>query len=112
MLISEEAMQAFKAKDARARKFTVRIKHEAPFDVVMRPPSWAEFTSWRQLIRSSEPAKAAGANKQLVLFCTLYPDPKTPEFDQVFNQFAGLCDNLANHLGDMAGLTAEVEVGE
>ena len=113
MRITDEAFAALKAKDARCRKLTVRLA-EGKVDVVIRPPSWAEYSGWRQMVRNSDTAKQAAANKQLLIFCTLYPDPKGQdgEFSALIDRNPGLPDNLANHIGDLAGLTAEGEVGE
>ena len=113
MRITDEAFEALKAKDARCKKLSVKLK-EGVVDIVVRPPSWAEYSGWRQMIRSSDSAKQAAANKQLLLFCTLFPDPKAKdgEFEALVNRNPGLPDNLSTHIGELSGLTAEVEVGE
>lgn len=111
MQISEGELTALKAKDSRVKKFTLKLA-DGPQDFVLRPPSWAEYSGWRQMIRNSDERKSASANRQLLLFCTLWPDPKGPDYQTVIDRFPGIADNLTNKIGEMAGLTAEVEEGE
>jgi hypothetical protein len=111
MLITDEALEALKAKDSRAKKFTLKLD-EGKQDVVLRPPSWSEYSAWRQIMRSNDDRKTISANRQLLLFCCLWPDPKGPDYQPLIDRYPGIADNLSNHIGTMAGLTAEVEVGD
>jgi hypothetical protein len=111
MQISDEAFEALKQRDSRAKKFTLKLQ-DGKQDFVLRPPTWGEYSAWRQIARSSDEKKQVSGSRQLLLFCTLWPDPKGTEYQPIVDRYPGIADNLINHIGEMAGLTAEVEVGE
>ena len=111
MQIEPEAFEALKAKDSRVKKFSVKLS-DGKQDVVLRPPSWHEYSMWRQMIRNSDERKSASANRQLLLCCTVWPDPKGSDYQPLVDRYPGIADNLTNKIGEMAGLTAEVEEGD
>lgn len=111
MRVTDEQVAAAKAKDARAKKVTLKVMGET-IDVVIRPPTRAEWKSFKQLRANPDEAKSSAANEQLLTFCTIFPDPKGAEFSTLFDQYPGLSDTLWSYAAKMAGMSAEVEVGE
>jgi hypothetical protein len=111
MQVTAEQLKAAKAKDARARKITADVLGDK-LEVVVRPPSRAEWKAFWTLRRNADDAKASAANEQLLTFCTLVPDPKSAEYSQLFDQYPGLADSIWTQVAQMGGMTAKIELGE
>jgi hypothetical protein len=111
MKILDDQYKALKLKDDRCRKLTLKIMDDE-IDVVVRPASRHEWRAHKALRNNSDENKSAAANDQLLLNCTLFPDPKTPEFQQLFDRYPALSDTLWAHVAKMAGMTAEVEFSD
>jgi hypothetical protein len=111
MRITDEQYKALKVKDSRCRKLTMKVMEDV-FDIVVRPPTRLEWKAFKALRSNADDNKSAAANDQLLLGCTLFPDPKAVEFAQLFDLYPGISDTLWSHVAKMAGMTAEVEVSD
>lgn len=110
--VKDEEFQQHKAKYPRAKRLTVTVEGDR-LEFVVRPPSLAEFNAFKALNNDSNPERAETAKIQLWTFCSLSPDPKTPELRQIVEVYPGLPDTIfTKALGKLAGLGAEVELGD
>lgn len=110
--VSDEELQGLKAKDARARKVKLTLAFGDVVEIVVRPASRAEYQQFKQLSNSDKPEEVTKAREQLLVFCSLSPDPKTPELQKLVDQYPAIPDSVWPTLGKMAGITSEIEVGE
>ena len=100
-----------KVKDPRAKKLEIDVLGDV-FDVVVRTPSRQEWKAFKALRANSDENKAAAANEQLLLNCTMFPDPKTNDYNALFDRYPGVIDTLWTQVAQMAGMGAKVEAGE
>lgn len=110
-LVTDEELNLHKTKNARAKRLTLQIMGEQ-VELVVRPPSRAEYIQYKALVNSDKPEENAGARYQLLVFCSMSPDPKTSDLSQLVDQYPALPDSIWPTLGKLAGITNEITLGE
>jgi hypothetical protein len=109
MAITDEQYQAARGKNARAKKISLDVCGEA-VEIVARPATRTEWKNYKALANNADENKSASANEQLVIFCTLEPDPKTPEFASLLDRYPAAADVISSKIKEISGLSLKVEL--
>jgi hypothetical protein len=106
MAVTDEQLQAAKLKSARATQIHITVGVDV-IDVVARPATRAEWKAYKALANDASQDKAASANEQLAIFCTLVPAGN--DFVALLDRYPAAADIIAGQIKELSGLSNKVE---
>lgn len=107
-MLTEETIEELKAKHGRKLWLfnTSEVDEESDFDVVIRPPSAAEFKCFRDGVGDDEKTTSQVVDA-FVRDCVVHPD--RPTFAGILNRYPGIVSPISIKLQEMAGSSRKLQ---